>query len=120
MLAYCIERPRHREGKGLRFVLRVGTQQKGGAVSISETRSQADLSNPPKYLAREDYSVASIYHERVRKLKYSGDCRWKAADWDELLAAAHATGRLFWREELGAGGRRQRYINRSPPARRSG
>jgi hypothetical protein len=45
-LAYCIEPPLQRGAKGVNFVLRVGTRQKNGSVKISESRSQADLSNP--------------------------------------------------------------------------
>ncbi len=118
-LAYCIERPASPGSKGLHFVLRVGTWQKSGAASISDSRSQADLSNPPKYLVREDFAVASIYHEHARSRKAPGDLPLEGADWDELLAAALATGRLFWRADSGAAGPAKIYqpVSPGPPQR---
>ncbi len=118
-LAYCIERPSLSGSKGLHFVLRVGTRQKSGAVSISESRSQADLSNPPKYMVREDFAVASIYQEMARNRRIPGELPLEGADWDELLAAAHATGRMFWRADSGASGPARIYqpISLGPPQR---
>ncbi len=95
-LAYCIEPPFLRGAKELNFVLRVGTRQKNGSVKISDSRSQADLSNPPKYMVKEDFAVASLYHQR-RGRRYSlDDLPIEGADWDSLLESAHATGRLYW------------------------
>ena len=99
-LAYCIERPLAWEGKELHFVLRVGTHLKDGGVKISDSRSQADLSNPPKYLVKEDFLVASMFHQRAGKRNYYEDLALIGGGWEEFLEAAHATGRLFWGEEI--------------------
>ena len=56
-LAYCIEGSLHRNVKDLHFVLRVGTRQIDGEIKISESRSLADISNPPKYMVEEDLPV---------------------------------------------------------------
>jgi SNF2-related domain/Helicase conserved C-terminal domain len=99
-LAYCIERPLTWEGKDLHFVLRVGTHLKGGDIKISESRSQADLSRPPKYLANEDFLVVAMFQQRVSKRNSYDDLALTGVGWDELLNAAHATGRLFWGEKI--------------------
>ena len=109
-LAYCIERPLAWEGKELHFVLRVGTHLKDGDVKISESRSQADLSNPPKYLVNEDFLVAAMFHQRAGKRNYYEDLALIGGGWEEFLEAAHATGRLFWGEEIESGKPGKKYI----------
>ena len=109
-LAYCIERPLAWEGKELLFVLRVGTHLKDGGVKISESRSQADLSNPPKYLVNEDFLVASMFHQRAGKRNYYEDLALTGGGWEEFLEAAHATGRLFWGEEIESGKPAKKYV----------
>ena len=95
-LAYCLEQPLYREGAKLNFVMRVGTRQKNGGVTISDSRANADPSKPPKYMAREDLVIASLYHQRYRKLHLWNDMPLQGSGWDDILAAAHATERLFY------------------------
>jgi superfamily II DNA or RNA helicase len=99
-LAYCLEQPLYRDGSGLSFVLRVGTRQKDGSVLISESRANADPSKPPKYMVREDLVITSLYHQRYRKLHLWNDMPLKGSDWEDILEAAAATGRLFYGIEV--------------------
>jgi len=116
-LAYCIEQPLAWEGKELHFVLRVGNHLKDGGVKISDSRSKADLSNPPKYLANEDFLVASMFHLRAGKRNSYNDLALTGGGWEELLEAAHATGRLFWGGEIESGmpGKKYTPITFGPP-----
>jgi len=98
-LAYCIESPIYRAGSGLNFVLRVGTAGKEGKILISDTRSLADLSNPPKYMIHGDLVAAAIYHKRLRSFYMRGDMPFEGPDWDDLLAAAFASGHLYFGKE---------------------
>jgi hypothetical protein len=95
-LAYCIEQPVYQAGSRLNFVMRVGTRQKNGSVTISDSRASADPSKPPKYMTREDLFVASLYHQRYRKLHLWNDMPLQGSDWEDLLEGASATGRLFY------------------------
>ncbi len=95
-LAYCIEQPLYSRSNKLNFVMRVGTRQKDGSAIISESRANADPSKPPKYMVREDLLVASLYHQRYRKLHLWNDMSLEGRDWDDILEAANATGRLFY------------------------
>ncbi len=95
-LAYCIEQPIYQEKSKLNFVMRVGTHQKNGSIQISASRANADPSKPPKYMVREDLVIASLYHQRYRKLHLWSDMPLQGGDWDEILEAASATGRLFY------------------------
>ena len=96
-LAYCIEKALYRGN--LNFVMRVGTRQKNGGIQISESRATADPSKPPKYMAREDLLIASLYHQRYRKLRLWGDMAFEGSDWEDILEGTQATGRLFYGEE---------------------
>jgi SNF2-related domain/Helicase conserved C-terminal domain/SWIM zinc finger len=98
-LAYCIEKPLFPEGSRVNFVLRVGTRQKDGSIRISESRANADPSRPPKYMSRQDLVVASIYHQRYRKLRLWDDMPMEGTGWEEILAAALETGNLFHGQE---------------------
>jgi hypothetical protein len=97
-LAYCIERPQAWEGRNPQFVLRVGTRLKDGGFTISDSRAQPDLSRPPKYLVNEDYLVTGMFQRRIGRRNPYNDLDLTGGGWDELLDAAHATGRLFWGE----------------------
>ncbi|MGL5017649.1 MAG: SNF2-related protein, partial [Luteolibacter sp.] len=66
----------------------------------SESRAQADLSRPPKYLVNEDFLVAALFQQRVGKRNPYNDLVLTGGGWDEFLNAAHATGRLFWGERI--------------------
>ncbi|MBJ7423070.1 MAG: DEAD/DEAH box helicase [Akkermansiaceae bacterium] len=110
-LAYCIEGSLHRNIKDLHFVLRVGTRQIDGEIKISESRSLADISNPPKYMVEEDFPVASLYHRRKGKRYSLDDMPLAGEGWDSLLEAAHATGRLYW---VGNAGERNAVKNYLP------
>ena len=98
-LAYCIEPPRYQDDSHLSFVLRVGTRQKDGSVRISDSRANADPSRPPKYMVHHDLVIASMYHQRYRKLRLWDDMPLEGAGWDEMLAAAMETGNLFYGHE---------------------
>ena len=95
-LAYCLEQPLYQQGAKLSFVMRVGTRQKNGDITISDSRANADPSKPPKYMVREDLVITALYHQRYRKLHLWNDMPLQGSDWDELLEGAHATGRLFY------------------------
>ncbi len=95
-LAYCLEQPVYRESSRLNFVMRVGTRQKDGRVAISDSRANADPSKPPKYMVREDLVVASLYHQRYRRLHLWNDMPLQGSGWEDILEGASATGRLFY------------------------
>ena len=100
-LAYCIERFSSQAAARPVFVLRVGTWQKDGTVRMSETRSLGDLSDPPKYMALDDFAVVTLYHRRRRNHpSWGGELPLEGTEWDDLLAAALATGRLFFGNPL--------------------
>jgi hypothetical protein len=98
-LAYCIESPLYRNDSTLNFVLRVGSHSKDGKILISESRSLADLSNPPKYMSHADILVAALYHKRNRKYYLRGNMVLEGPEWDELLAAALDSGHVFYGQE---------------------
>jgi hypothetical protein len=116
-LAYCIESPLYRNDSSLNFVLRVGTRRKDGKVSISDTRSLADLSNPPKYMEHHDLVVAALYHKRHRSQYLRGDMPFSGPDWDDLLAEAHASGNLYFGKETYESKESDRYqpVTLGPP-----
>lgn len=109
-LAYCIESPLHRSDSALNFVLRVGSHGKDGKVLISDTRSQADLSNPPKYMTHGDLIAAAIYHKRHRKFYLRGDMPFEGSDWEDLLAAVFASGNFYFGKESYETKNSDRYI----------
>ena len=109
-LAYCIEPPFDRSTRRVNFVLRVGTRQKDGSIKISDSRAQADLSSPPKYLVREDFAVASMFHQKRGKRYSLDDVPIEGGGWDSLLEAAHATGRLYWGDHANERGSLKDYL----------
>jgi superfamily II DNA or RNA helicase len=106
-LAYCIEN--NDAADGMHFVLRVGTRRKDGGFSISETRSYADLTYPPKYVVREDYPLVAAFQALVRKNARWGDPRLQGEGWWSLLEGAAALGRLFYGEPIDADHIRYQY-----------
>jgi SNF2-related domain/Helicase conserved C-terminal domain len=99
-LAYCIESKRVHEGSRMNFVLRVGTRQKDGSIRISDSRANADPSRPPKYMTRQDLTVAAIYYQRHRKLRLWDDMPFEGSGWEEILAGALETGNVFLRQQF--------------------
>jgi hypothetical protein len=107
-LAFCVERTRHpTDGQPPIFVLRIGTKEPDGGISISSSRAVADPARPAKYLTPRDELVASLYHQRSRRLQQAGDMPLAGSGWDEILTAALATGHLF--HSLGSSGGKQNY-----------
>jgi superfamily II DNA or RNA helicase len=98
-LAYCIERPIYQSEPCLNFVLRVGTHQKDGSIKISQSRANADLSKPPKYMTSEDLLIISLYHQRNKKMSLWNIVPFKGPDWEDIIKAALESGRLFYGEE---------------------
>ena len=98
-LAYCIEpqtNPYARGEERLVFALRVGNHTKSGFYIESNTAT-ADPSRPAKYMIVEDLPICAKYHQRSRKHRgWSGNSALEGDDWDEILTAALATGRLFF------------------------
>ena len=116
-LAYCIEPSPFKRSSALNFVLRIGTRQKSGRIAISASRATADPSNPPKYMASEDFLVASLYRKRARKYPIWGDMPLAGTGWDEILEAAFASGRLYYGHESPTGRDAPDYlpVNFGPP-----
>ncbi|NQW99605.1 hypothetical protein HQ447_03025, partial [bacterium] len=116
-LAYCIEEPGRGEGRALNFALRVGTRQKDGGIKISESRAAADLSKPPKYMVHEDFLATALYQQRLRNRYMPEEIVLEGDDWEVLLEAAHATGRLFWGRNTDDSGRTKTYqpVTLGPP-----
>ncbi|MES2437714.1 MAG: DEAD/DEAH box helicase [Verrucomicrobiota bacterium] len=95
-LAFCLQPlVSYLEGNPWFFTLRVGTRLKNGGFSISDTAAQADPSKPPKYLVRDDFVPASIYYQRKRRENCWDEMRLAGSSWEELLATAAATNRLY-------------------------
>lgn len=95
-LAFCLQPlSYYKEAPTWRFVLRVGTYQKNGGFTISETVAQADPSKPPKYMTTEDFVPASLYFQRKRGKNVWDEMRFADDGWEKLLQATFATGRFF-------------------------
>jgi ERCC4-related helicase len=96
-LAFCFEPlADYQQSESWFFTLRVGTRHKNREdFSISETLAAADPSRPPKYMVREDFLPASLYHQRKRKMACWGEMPLREGDWDALLESALATGRCY-------------------------
>jgi superfamily II DNA or RNA helicase len=94
-LAYCIEETAAAPRSKFQFAMRVANRLKDGTVRIQPNQASADPSRPPKYMAREDIVISSLYHQRLRKHSGWGTMALEGPDWDELLDGALATGRLF-------------------------
>jgi len=117
-LAYCIEKPIYATGNKLNFVLRVGTHQKDGSIQISQSHANADPKRPPKYMVREDLLITSLYHQRLRLHEVWGNLPLEGPDWEDLLEAAAATGRMFYGIESYASGNEAlgyQPVNLGPP-----
>ncbi len=99
-LAYCIEKLTG-PGNRYEFVMRVGTRQKDGSITISDSRANADPSKPPKYMSREDMVITALYHQRYRKLHLWNDMPFSGAGWEEMLAEINETSRLFFSDQRG-------------------
>jgi ERCC4-related helicase len=95
-LAFCLQPlSYYNESPVWRFTLRVGTYQKNGGFSISDTVAQADPSKPPKYMAPEDFVPASLYYQRKRRKNIWDEMRFAEEGWEKLLDATYATKRFF-------------------------
>lgn len=92
-LMFCIEPASFSDS--WRFSMRVGTHLNDGKLKVSETLAQADPTKPPKYMTREDFVPASLYHQRHRALAIWTEMRMENDQWEDLLETAQATGRLF-------------------------
>jgi hypothetical protein len=106
-LAYCIEfREGHHHGRrevNPFFGLHIGSRNKSGGHSIEASHATADPTNPPKYMATEDLAICAAFHARRRKLGVWGsDMPLGGPDWDIILNAALATGRLFFSRQSSA------------------
>jgi SNF2-related domain/Helicase conserved C-terminal domain len=96
-LAFCLQPLyTYHEPDAWHFTLRVGTRAKDGeAFSISDSVALADPSKPPKYMVREDFVPASLYHQRKRKEACWDEMALKGGSWEDLLETAIATGRCY-------------------------
>jgi ERCC4-related helicase len=95
-LAFCLKPVSHyNEAPIWRFILRVGTYQKNGGFTISDTAAQADPSKPPKYMKPDDFVPASLYYQRKRRKNVWDEMRFTEDGWEKLLSATFATGRVF-------------------------
>ena len=92
-LAYCIEES---TTGGHHFAMRVGTRLKDGTVRIQGSHASADPTRPPKYMAKEDLLLATLFRQRQHKHGGWGTMALKGPDWDELLDGALATGRVHF------------------------
>lgn len=106
-LAYCIEDDGD-EG-GLYFVLRMANRRKDGGFTISESRANADLANPPKYFVNDDLPLVSIFHALSKKIRSWGELPLSGEGWKNLLEGAAATGRLFYGKPIKENHTRFRY-----------
>lgn len=100
-LAYCLKRGTSWLADDTWYLsLRVGQRKKSG-FSIPDTMANADPSNPPKYMVREDFIPAALYHQQKRKMGAWEALRCEGEGWDEMLDSMAATGRLyFWDERV--------------------
>ncbi len=95
-LAFCLQpMSYYNEAPVWRFNLRVGTYQKNGCFTISDTFAQADPSKPPKYMVPEDFIPASLYYQRKRQKNSWDEMPFKEDGWEKLLHATFATERFF-------------------------
>ena len=92
-LAYCIEESL---AGGYHFALRVASRLKDGTIRIQGSNATADPSRPPKYMAKEDIVLASLFRQRQNKHGGWGTMPMKGPDWDDLLDGALATERVYF------------------------
>ncbi|TAE78133.1 MAG: helicase SNF [Verrucomicrobia bacterium] len=92
-LAYCIEETSSRT---FQFSMRVATRLKDGSVRAQGSHANADPSRPPKYMAKNDLMVASLFRQRQYKHGGWGGMNLIGPDWDDLLEEAMATGRMHF------------------------
>jgi hypothetical protein len=99
-LAYCIEFRQHRyHGSEVRpfFGLHMASRTKSGGHSIEASHATADPGKPAKYMAAEDLAICAAFHARRRKSgAWGSEVPLGGPDWDPILNAAVATGRLFF------------------------
>lgn len=95
-LAFCLRDERYSlAGRRTWYLsMRVGLRKRDG-VTIQETMANADPSNPPKYMAREDFIPASLYHQLKRRTGAWNELRCEGKGWEEMLDAMLATGRFY-------------------------
>jgi len=95
-LAFCLEPVTYyQQANPWYFFLRLGNYRKDGGFTIQDSMAKADPSNPPKYMTREDFIPASLYHQLRRKRATWDELRFEGEGWDSLLDTALATGRFF-------------------------
>jgi superfamily II DNA or RNA helicase len=94
-LAFCIVLQPFPSNPSWLFEMRVGRILKDDSFEITDTKANADATKPPKYMTREDFIPASLYHQRFRKYSLWHEMRLELGDWEDLFDAAHATGHLY-------------------------
>jgi len=94
-LAFCLTPLSQSSRQSWRFEMRLARHLRDGQFEITHTLAQADPSRPPQYMTREDFIPASLYHQRFRKHSLWQEMRLVDGDWEDLLEAAHATGRFY-------------------------
>ena len=94
-LAFCLTPLSHSSRQSWRFEMRLARHLRDGKFEITNTQAQADPSRPPLYMTREDFIPASLYHQRFRKHSLWQEMRLVDGDWEDLLEAAHASGRFY-------------------------
>jgi len=92
-LAFCIEQ--QAPGKFV-FIMRKATYGKQDErLRIFNSESRADPSRPPSYMVNEDFEIAGLYRKRHRKHGGWGGMDLEGPDWEDLINAAMASGRVF-------------------------
>ncbi|WP_193213444.1 DEAD/DEAH box helicase [Luteolibacter marinus] len=98
-LAYCIEEAPGSDSRFLQFVLRVGRRLGDGSVRILGGVASVDPDKPARFMTADDTALVTLFQKRQMKHGTFGAMPLEGPDWDELLAGALVTGRLYFGKE---------------------
>ncbi|MEO8613547.1 MAG: DEAD/DEAH box helicase [Luteolibacter sp.] len=94
-LAYCIEWSAYENPPQPSLVLRVGTRNKDGSVTIDNSTATADITKPPKYMADSDFRLVTLYRQIERKQGGYYGVKLRGPGWQEFLHGTLEENRLF-------------------------